>query len=93
MDPNTTEKYSWKFFTYDWRGATPGEHTVTSRATDVNGYRQPTAEELEVKQTFLEQKQPAPADTGHRLTRAPASTGRGAPVPPDGTDPGGVPRR
>jgi hypothetical protein len=27
---------------------------VTSRATDANGYVQPTAEELEVKQTFLE---------------------------------------
>ena len=55
LDPTMTEKYSWKFFTYDWRGATPGEHTVTSRATDVSGYRQPTAEELEVKRTRLEQ--------------------------------------
>ena len=54
MDPTTTEKYSWKFFTYDWHGATPGEHTVISRATDVEGTVQPTAEELEVKKTFLE---------------------------------------
>ena len=54
MDPTTTEQYSWKFFTYDWHGATPGEHTVVSRATDVNGTVQPTAEELEVKKTFLE---------------------------------------
>ncbi len=54
MDPRTSEKYSWKFFTYDWHGATPGEHTVISRATDVEGTVQPTAEELEVKKTFLE---------------------------------------
>ena len=50
-----SEKYSWKFFTFDWMGASPGEHTVTSRATQTNGYVQPTAEELEVKHTFLEQ--------------------------------------
>jgi DMSO/TMAO reductase YedYZ molybdopterin-dependent catalytic subunit len=55
LDPATTsERYGWKFFNYTWENATPGEHTVTSRATDVNGYVQPTAEELEVKQTFLE---------------------------------------
>jgi|AP95_1055475.scaffolds.fasta_scaffold16636_1 DMSO/TMAO reductase YedYZ molybdopterin-dependent catalytic subunit len=55
LDPATTsERYGWKFFNYTWNNATPGEHTVTSRATDANGYVQPTAEELEVKQTFLE---------------------------------------
>ena len=55
LDAATTrEKYAWKFFNYTWNGATPGEHTVTSRATDVNGLVQPTAEELEVKRTFLE---------------------------------------
>ena len=55
LDPATTrEKYAWKFFNYTWNGATPGEHTVTSRVADVNGMVQPTAEELEVKRTFLE---------------------------------------
>ena len=54
MDPSTSEKYSWKFFTCDWHGATPGEHTVVSRATDIEGTVQPTAAELEVKKTFLE---------------------------------------
>ena len=55
LDPATTrEKYAWKFFNYTWNGAKPGEHTVTSRVTDVNGLVQPTAEELEVKRTFLE---------------------------------------
>ena len=55
LDPETTrEKYAWKFFNYAWSSATPGEHTLTSRVTDVNGDVQPTAEELEVKKTFLE---------------------------------------
>ena len=55
LDPATTrEQYGWKFFNYTWNGATPGEHTVTSRATDINGNLQPTAEELETKLTFLE---------------------------------------
>ena len=52
---------SWKFFNFDWNGATPGEHTITSRATDSSGYMQPTAEGLaEVKKTFLEQNNQYP---------------------------------
>jgi DMSO/TMAO reductase YedYZ molybdopterin-dependent catalytic subunit len=47
-------KYSWKLFSYTWKGATPGEHTVVSRATDVSGQVQPTAAELARKRTFLE---------------------------------------
>jgi len=47
-------KYAWKLFTYEWKGATPGEHTIVSRARDVNGNVQPTREELETKKTFLE---------------------------------------
>ncbi len=55
LDPETaSEKYGWKFFNYKWDNATPGEHTVTSRVTDVKGNVQPTAEELEPKLTFLE---------------------------------------
>ena len=55
LDPTTSETYSWKFFNFDWNGATLGEHTITSRVTDANGNVQPTAEELgEVKKTFLE---------------------------------------
>ena len=54
MDPATRSTYSWKFFTYDWLGATAGEHTLLSRVTDVNGNVQPTPEELETKKTFLE---------------------------------------
>jgi DMSO/TMAO reductase YedYZ molybdopterin-dependent catalytic subunit len=54
LDRSTNGKYSWKLFSYVWSGATPGEHTLVSRATDVNGRIQPTAEELEIKKTFLE---------------------------------------
>ena len=54
IDPATSSKYSWKLFTYAWTGATPGEHTLVSRVTDVTGAVQPTAEALENKKTFLE---------------------------------------
>lgn len=54
MDPSTREKFSWKLFTYAWSDATPGQHTLVSRATDVNGRVQPTAEDLANKKTFLE---------------------------------------
>jgi DMSO/TMAO reductase YedYZ molybdopterin-dependent catalytic subunit len=53
LDPANT-RYSWKLFTYEWKGATPGEHTLVSRATDVNGVMQPAAADLKRKKTFLE---------------------------------------
>lgn len=53
-DPSTTAKYGWKLYNYTWNGATAGEHTLISRVTDATGKVQPTAEELEVKKTFLE---------------------------------------
>jgi DMSO/TMAO reductase YedYZ molybdopterin-dependent catalytic subunit len=59
LDPANT-KHSWKLFTYTWEGATPGEHTLVSRVTDVNGQVQPTAEELARKKTFLEDNSQMP---------------------------------
>ena len=53
LDPANTQ-YSWKLFSYRWTGATPGEHTLVSRATDANGVVQPTVAELARKKTFLE---------------------------------------
>jgi DMSO/TMAO reductase YedYZ molybdopterin-dependent catalytic subunit len=53
IDPSSS-KYSWKLFTYEWKGASLGEHTLVSRATDANGEVQPTAQDLENKKTFLE---------------------------------------
>ena len=54
MDTATNGKFSWKFFTYNWNGATPGEHTLISRVTDTNGNVQPTEKDLENKKSFLE---------------------------------------
>jgi DMSO/TMAO reductase YedYZ molybdopterin-dependent catalytic subunit len=51
---SSNTKYSWKLFSFDWRGATPGEHTIVSRATDEHGVVQPTVAELARKKTFLE---------------------------------------
>ncbi len=59
-DPATKDKFGWKFYTYTWNGATPGDHTIVSRATDMNGVVQPTEKELESKKSFLEQNSQAP---------------------------------
>ena len=53
LDPSNT-RYSWKLFTYRWEGATPGAHTLVSRAADIHGNVQPAAAELSRKKTFLE---------------------------------------
>jgi DMSO/TMAO reductase YedYZ molybdopterin-dependent catalytic subunit len=50
----SNSQYSWKLFTYSWQGATVGEHTLVSRATDADGQVQSTEADLETKRTFLE---------------------------------------
>ena len=47
IDPRSTQ-YSWKLFTMNWN-ASPGDHTLVSRVTDVNGNVQLTAEEVPEK--------------------------------------------
>ena len=54
LDQATQGTFSWKLFTYTWNGATTGQHTLVSRATDARGRIQPTAAEIETKKTFLE---------------------------------------
>ena len=54
LDPATREKFGWKFFSYTWNGAPPGEHTIVSRVAQADGLVQPTQEELANKKTFLE---------------------------------------
>jgi DMSO/TMAO reductase YedYZ molybdopterin-dependent catalytic subunit len=51
---SANSQYSWKLFTYRWDGATPGEHTLVSRATDATGTVQPEPADLKRKKTFLE---------------------------------------
>jgi DMSO/TMAO reductase YedYZ molybdopterin-dependent catalytic subunit len=53
LDKANTQ-FSWKLFTFDWKGATPGEHTLVSRATDAKGTVQATMADLKTKKTFLE---------------------------------------
>ena len=59
-DATMKDKYGWKFYTYAWKGATPGDHTVVSRVTDVTGLVQPTADELASKRSFLETNSQVP---------------------------------
>lgn len=53
-------RFSWKLFTFDWKNAMPGEHTLVSRATDVDGTVQPTQADLSRKKTFLESNEQFP---------------------------------
>jgi DMSO/TMAO reductase YedYZ molybdopterin-dependent catalytic subunit len=53
LDKSNT-RYAWKLFTFDWKQAAPGEHTIVSRASDVDGTVQSTKAELSRKKTFLE---------------------------------------
>ncbi len=41
LDPTYNAPYAWRIWTLDWPGATPGEHTITSRAIDLSGNVQP----------------------------------------------------
>jgi hypothetical protein len=50
LDKSNT-RFSWKLFTFDWKDATPGEHTLVSRATDADGIVQPTRADLSRKKT------------------------------------------
>jgi DMSO/TMAO reductase YedYZ molybdopterin-dependent catalytic subunit len=45
LDRSQRAEYAWSFWTYDWADATPGEHTITSRATDTSGKLQPPADD------------------------------------------------
>jgi DMSO/TMAO reductase YedYZ molybdopterin-dependent catalytic subunit len=49
-------KYGWTFFSADLGSVPPGDHTVVSRAIDVNGRVQPTVndDEIALKKTYWE---------------------------------------
>jgi DMSO/TMAO reductase YedYZ molybdopterin-dependent catalytic subunit len=48
--------YAWRFWTFDWGTPAPGEHTIRSRAFDVEGNAQPAPDDpfLASKRTFWE---------------------------------------
>jgi DMSO/TMAO reductase YedYZ molybdopterin-dependent catalytic subunit len=53
MDRENT-KYSWKLFTCEFAPPAPGDHTIVSRATDVNGTVQPEEADLQSKRSRWE---------------------------------------
>jgi hypothetical protein len=44
IDRTPKDKYTWRFFTFDWKNPTAGEHTIVSRAIDEEGRVQPEPE-------------------------------------------------
>ncbi|MEY3668206.1 MAG: hypothetical protein RL572_1746 [Pseudomonadota bacterium] len=54
IDPQATP-FSWKLFSFEWRDALPGEHTVVSRVTDSNGLVQGRAEDLPERVSYWEE--------------------------------------
>ena len=54
IDPQASQ-YSWKPFYLDWQGASPGEHTLVSRVTDVNGQVQSPADQLPERVSYWEE--------------------------------------
>jgi DMSO/TMAO reductase YedYZ molybdopterin-dependent catalytic subunit len=53
VDSKATQ-FSLKPFSFSWKGATPGTHTIVSRVTDVNGQVQATADQLPEKKSRWE---------------------------------------
>jgi DMSO/TMAO reductase YedYZ molybdopterin-dependent catalytic subunit len=56
IDEGVGKEFAWKLWSLPWPGATPGEHTVTSRATDTAGNVQPapTDPAIATKRTYWE---------------------------------------
>jgi DMSO/TMAO reductase YedYZ molybdopterin-dependent catalytic subunit len=64
LDKDPRSKYCWTFFSIDLGNIKPGKHTVISRAIDVNGRVQPSAEddEIALKKTYWEANQQWPRE-------------------------------
>jgi DMSO/TMAO reductase YedYZ molybdopterin-dependent catalytic subunit len=59
LDKKNTAKYCWTFWNYDWPKPQTGEHTLVSRAIDVDGNVQPGAKDpaIALKKTYWEANQ------------------------------------
>ena len=59
LDKKNTAKYCWTFWNYDWPKPESGEHTLVSRAIDVDGNVQPSAKDpaIALKKTYWEANQ------------------------------------
>jgi hypothetical protein len=56
------EPFTWRFWSYDWKDARDGEHTLVSRAIDARGRVQPAADDPSIKnkKTYWEANQQWP---------------------------------
>jgi hypothetical protein len=45
IDRSHSGRFAWKFWSLEWEDAEPGEHTITSRATDREGNVQPAMDD------------------------------------------------
>jgi hypothetical protein len=56
IDRSEHGKFAWSFWSIDWPNATPGEHTITSRAVDIQGTVQPAMDDPRIagKKTYWE---------------------------------------
>jgi DMSO/TMAO reductase YedYZ molybdopterin-dependent catalytic subunit len=61
IDKNAGGPHCWSFWTYDWKGAAAGEHTISSRAVDAKGKTQPSPDDpsIKLKKTYWEANQQA----------------------------------
>ncbi|MBL4821439.1 MAG: molybdopterin-dependent oxidoreductase [Gammaproteobacteria bacterium] len=53
INPRSSQ-YSWKLFNFNWNNAVPGEHTIVSRVTDIEGNVQPTSDQVPEKVSYWE---------------------------------------
>jgi len=55
-DKDKIAPHAWTFWSYDWKGATPGEHRLVCRATDAKGRVQPAKDDPQIalKKTYWE---------------------------------------
>jgi DMSO/TMAO reductase YedYZ molybdopterin-dependent catalytic subunit len=62
IDRTPKDKYTWRFFTFDWKKPAAGEHQAVSRAIDEEGRVQPSADdpEIKLKKTYWEANQQWP---------------------------------
>lgn len=62
IDRRPKDKYTWRFFSFDWKNPEPGEHKVVSRAIDEEGREQPAADApgIKLKKTYWEANQQWP---------------------------------
>ncbi|MBI3874655.1 MAG: sulfite oxidase [Verrucomicrobia bacterium] len=59
LDAANKSKFSWTFWSFDWKNAPEGEHSLVSRATDADGRVQPAADDpsIKLKKTYWEANQ------------------------------------